>query len=79
MTRCPILTLGRSARPADAQDTTTVRAGSSPQVRWICSGVPSPGPGRPRAAPRDGPAAVAAISPVVPAAITCRLDKPRPE
>src|ERR1700739_1032088 len=44
MTRCPIRTRGRTARPGDAHETTTLLAGSSPQVRWICSGVPSSGP-----------------------------------
>src|SRR6202012_4736171 len=74
MTRCPILTRGRSACPGDAHDTVTARVGSLPQVRWTCSGVPSGASGRPRAAARAGPAAVAAMRPVVPAAIICRLD-----
>src|SRR5580693_465941 len=42
MTRCPIRTRGRVAGSGEAQETTTLVAGFSPQVRWICSGVPSP-------------------------------------
>src|SRR5216683_7802872 len=36
-------TRGLTAWPGDAQETTTLLDGSSPQVRWICSGVPSAG------------------------------------
>ena len=79
MTRWPIRTRGRSARPGDDQDTLTARVGSLPHVRCTCSGVPSAASGRPRAAARAGPAAVAAMRPVVPEAIICRLDKPPPE
>ncbi len=42
MTRCPMRTRGRVAGSGEAQETTTLVAGLSPQVRWICSGVPSP-------------------------------------
>ena len=34
-------TRGLTACAGEAQETNTVRDGSSPQVRWICSGVPS--------------------------------------
>jgi hypothetical protein len=34
-------TRGRTDWPGEAQETTTDVAGSFPQVRWICSGVPS--------------------------------------
>src|SRR5579862_249162 len=37
----PMRTRGRVAWPDEAQDTTTDVAGSFPQVKWICSGVPS--------------------------------------
>src|ERR1019366_2445413 len=39
----PIRTRGFTACPGDAQEKTTVLDGSSPHVRWICSGVPSAG------------------------------------
>jgi hypothetical protein len=38
---CVIRTRGLSAWAAEAQDRQTLLAGSSPHVRWICSGVPS--------------------------------------
>ena len=69
MTRCPIRTRGRIARPGEAHETTTPVAGFSLQVRWICSGVPSAAPARARrvrAAAFAG-LAVAASSPVPPA------------
>src|SRR5262245_22663793 len=34
-------TRGFTACAREAQDATTWREGSAPQVRWICSGVPS--------------------------------------
>ena len=76
MTRCPIRTLGRVAGPGEAQDTTTSVAGFSPQVRWICSGVPSPPAARAlrvRAAALVE-LAVAASKPVPPAASTWRRE-----
>jgi hypothetical protein len=79
MMRCPIRTRGRVAGPGDAQETTTPVAGFSPQVRWICSGVPSAAPvparaRRVRAAAFAG-LAVAASRPVPPApASTWRRD-----
>src|SRR5450755_721697 len=76
MTRCPMRTRGREAWLGEAQETTTPVAGLSPQVRWICSGVPAP-PARARrvrVAALAGPA-VAASRPVPPApASTCRRD-----
>src|SRR5579862_4695385 len=76
MTRCPILTRGLAAGPGEAQETTTLVAGSSPQVRWTCSGVPSPAVVRAarRAVAALAGAAVAARSPVPPAASTWRRD-----
>src|SRR5690348_3223167 len=59
MTRCPILTRALTAWPGEAQDTTTLEAGLSPQVRWICSGVPSPAASREA---RDRRARVAAFA-----------------
>ncbi len=61
-------TRGREAWPGEAQETTTPVVGLSPQVRWICSGVPAP-PARARRvrmAALAGPA-VAASRPVPPA------------
>jgi hypothetical protein len=75
MTRCPIRTRGLTAGPAEAHETTTPVVGLSPQVRWICSGVPAaPRALRARAAAAAGPA-VAASRPVLPApASTWRRD-----
>ena len=73
MIRCPIRTRGRVAGPGEAQDTTTSVAGFSPQVRWICSGVPSPRALRVRAAALVE-LAVAASKPVPPAASTWRRE-----
>src|SRR5579864_7805758 len=82
MTRCPSRTRGLVAGPGEAQETTTLVAGLSPQVRWICSGVPA-SPLAPARALRVLVAAlagavVAASSPVPPAAAsTWRRDMGR--
>src|SRR5579863_9870715 len=76
MTRCPIRTRGRAAGSGEAQETTTLVAGFSPQVRWICSGVPSPPAARAlrvRAAALVA-FAVAASRPVPPTASTWRRE-----
>ena len=76
MTRCPIRTRGRVSGPGEAHETTTLVAGFSPQVRWICSGVPLP-PAAPALRVRALALlelAVAASSPVPPAASTWRRE-----
>src|ERR1700737_2609010 len=40
---CRSETRGLTAWVGDAHETNTLLEGSSPQVRWICSGVPSAG------------------------------------
>src|SRR5260370_25363423 len=74
MTRCPIRSRALCAGPGEAHETTTPVVGFSPQVRWICSGVPSLPPAlapmrarRIRVAALAG-SAVAASRPVPPAA-----------
>lgn len=63
---CSTVTRGFAACAGETHDTNTVCAGSSPQVRWICSGVPSIGPvPGPSAACAKGDAAAA--TPALPA------------
>src|SRR5579859_3219204 len=86
MTRSPTWTRGRMAWPGAAQDTTTDVAGFWPQVRWICSGVPS-APAAPECWPAAAVAAwagaavaaAAAVArmPVPPAVSICRRDRER--
>ena len=55
--------------PGEAHETTTLFVGFSPQVRWICSGVPSPAAARARrVVAAFAEPAVAASRPVPPAA-----------
>src|SRR5271168_5642472 len=62
-------TRGLTACADDAHETHTVLDGSSPQVRWICSGVPSAGAAW--AARVKGPRGdAAAARPVAPALFT---------
>ena len=79
--RSPMWTRGRLAWPGAAQETTTDLAGSSPQVRWICSGVPAlDASARAVVAALAGTpvAAVAAVAsrPAPPAVSMCRRDRP---
>src|SRR5271167_3010744 len=67
---CRRMTRGLTAWASEAQETYTMLVGSSPQVRWICSGVPPAG-GAGRASPaRSVRGDVAAARPVAPAAVT---------
>ena len=60
-------TRGRRAGPGEAQDTVTLWLGSAPQVRWICSGVPSAAAAAFMVAARAEIGAAAASRPVPPA------------
>src|SRR5450756_115107 len=76
MIRSPIWTCGLIAWPGEAQETTMDVAGSFPQVRWICSGVPAPDAATCVAATAGTAVAAVARRLAPPTVSMCRRDRP---
>src|ERR1700685_256828 len=67
---CRSMTRGLTAWASEAQETNTMLVGSSPHVRWICSGVPPAGGAGGASPTKSARGDAAAARPVAPAAVT---------